>query len=166
MNSLVTKSIETSVTGQGMVSIDANVSSSALLAETTREGLFSLYFSSTAVQGEPWQGEGADFSWMTPVLEERRLGRYAVRFPAEDRERGERQLKENSDRVTLLARKYVTKDKFGDEDRARLAIATERVRKLVPAVSASDYEAIEGILTLVGRVADSDDDIRKTLRIK
>jgi hypothetical protein len=69
----------------------------------------------------------------------------------------------NSDRIALLARKYVAKDTFVDEDRARLAIVTERVRQLFPAVTSEDVEAMEHALTASQQVSESDNELRKLL---
>lgn len=47
-------------------------------------------------------------------------------------------------RLVLLARKYAAKE-FPDEDKARLEIVTERLRKMFPRVEAADFEQLERI---------------------
>jgi hypothetical protein len=47
----------------------------------------------------------------------------------------------NQTRLELLARLYVSKKLLPEED-ARLAIVTEKVRRLIPRVSADDFEAL------------------------
>lgn len=51
--------------------------------------------------------------------------------------------KANIERIELLARQYVAKDRFSSEEQARLAIVTERVRQLLPAVTVAEFEALE-----------------------
>lgn len=68
-------------------------------------------------------------------------------------------------RVQLLARKYVAKEKFSEEESARLAIVTERVRKLLPAVTAYEFEALESGLTALRSVAESNAKLEERLRI-
>lgn len=54
--------------------------------------------------------------------------------------------RQNEIRITLLARKYVSKDQFSSEERARLAIATERVRQLMPAVTSAEFDVLSNVL--------------------
>ena len=50
----------------------------------------------------------------------------------------------NVARIKLLARKY-EQGELSKEDYARLEILTEKVRKLIPRVTADDYEALKDI---------------------
>lgn len=59
---------------------------------------------------------------------------------------------DNQIRLQLLARSYVNK-KLSNEDQARLAIASESVRRLIPRVTAEDYERLEEILIDVKRIS-------------
>jgi hypothetical protein len=70
-----------------------------------------------------------------------------------------------SERVTLLARKYVSGSLSPEAD-ARLAIATERVRRLVPRVTADDVEALESILEDLDSISQRDAERRKRLGIE
>ena len=50
----------------------------------------------------------------------------------------------NRSRLELLARRYVTKQLSPEED-ARLAILTERIRRLIPRVTIEDFERLESM---------------------
>lgn len=50
----------------------------------------------------------------------------------------------NRSRLELLARHYVTK-KLSPEEDARLAIVTEKIRKLIPRVTIEDFETLQAI---------------------
>ena len=65
-------------------------------------------------------------------------------------------------RVTLLARKYIEGHFSGEED-ARLRILTERLRRLIPRVTAGDLEAIESIAVEVDRAGEQNQAIRRSL---
>jgi hypothetical protein len=54
-----------------------------------------------------------------------------------------------SDRVTLLARKYAAKDKFSKDESARLAIVTEKLRKLLPPVRPEEISYLEQFTSLL-----------------
>ena len=69
------------------------------------------------------------------------------------------------ERIKLLARRYVAKEKYTDEELARLAIVTERVRKLLPAVTAKEYEALERTLTSLQDVSQANARLREKLRL-
>lgn len=71
--------------------------------------------------------------------------------------------KQNAIRVTLLARKYVAKDQFSAEERARLAIATERVRQLMPAVTSAEFETLTTVLGKLKELQTSGNDLRDAL---
>jgi hypothetical protein len=70
----------------------------------------------------------------------------------------------NAERVELLARRYVANERYSNEERARLAIVTERVRKLLPAVTAAEYEALEQHLEALQRLSAANERIRAKLR--
>ena len=70
-----------------------------------------------------------------------------------------------SERVTLLARRYVSGSLSPEAD-ARLAIATERVRRLLPRVTADDVETLETILDDLDSIKRRDTERRKRLGIE
>lgn len=70
----------------------------------------------------------------------------------------------NRTRLTLLARQYV-QEQLSTEDDARLAIVTERVRRLIPRVTADDFEALEYMLQEAARIEASDNERRQRLGI-
>jgi hypothetical protein len=87
-------------------------------------------------------------------------------MPEVERQRvGDPITRSNTDRLTLLARKYVAKEaeQFSDEDRARLEIVTERMRRLIPAATVDEFEAVADVLQLAQRIADSNAEIRGLL---
>lgn len=57
----------------------------------------------------------------------------------------------NRDRLQLLARAYVA-EKLSTEEEARLAIVTERVRRLIPRVTSADFEELERIAEDLRRI--------------
>jgi len=61
----------------------------------------------------------------------------------------------NRTRLELLARLYVSK-KLSPEEDARLAIVTEKVRRLIPRVTVEDFETLQGI-------AEESEQIRKSI---
>jgi hypothetical protein len=71
---------------------------------------------------------------------------------------------ENRHRLELLARQYVSK-MLSREEEARLAIASERVRRLIPRVIAEDFEALKGILEDGERIESADIERRRRLGI-
>lgn len=71
---------------------------------------------------------------------------------------------ENRNRLELLARQYVSK-KLSREEEARLAIASERVRRLIPRVIPEDFEALQGILEDGERIESADIERRRRLGI-
>ncbi len=74
--------------------------------------------------------------------------------------------KANADRIALLARKYAAKDMFSTEEFARLQIVTERVRQLLPAVTASDLETIETIALQLNKIRSTNEELRQDLALK
>jgi hypothetical protein len=57
----------------------------------------------------------------------------------------------NRTRLELLAREFIG-GQLSTEEQARLAIVSERVRRLIPSVTAEDYEALETMLEDVRRI--------------
>lgn len=172
--------LETLSSNRGETAIDEKLSSwikidapkSELLSEVWAGELFSRYF------GPTW---GHDRSLLTgpglPVMESdyeetpllstnnrRRIASWRRR--PDEATPPSASVTANSDRVVLLARKYVAKEQFSDEEVARLAIVTERVLQLLPAVTAREFESLEDILNVVKDVADSDKEIRLGLGVQ
>lgn len=93
--------------------------------------------------------------------------RHASSFPARNEKQENTPLeKATSDRITLLARKYVEKEIFTDEEKARLAIVTERTRNLAPAITTHQIELLNEAMEQIKQVEDSDRQIRNSLGIK
>ena len=82
-----------------------------------------------------YPGEGGWFGSVLPPQSSTTRSRLEVV------EREEPAARENQVRLSLLARKYARQALVREED-ARLLIATERVRQLVPRVTAADFEAL------------------------
>ena len=70
----------------------------------------------------------------------------------------------NKVRLALLARSYVA-GQMSTEEEARLAIVTERVRRLIPRVTVEDMEALESIVQDVARIRADDSARRRRLNI-
>jgi len=68
----------------------------------------------------------------------------------------------NRDRLELLARAYVGGQLSAEED-ARLAIVTERVRRLIPRVTVADFERLEEIAKDMERIGSEDSERRRRL---
>jgi hypothetical protein len=68
----------------------------------------------------------------------------------------------NRDRLELLARSYVA-GKLSAEEDARLAIVTERVRRLIPRVTVDDFERLREMAEDVRRIEAEDHDRRRRL---
>lgn len=97
---------------------------------------------------------------LTPILNEE-LSRFRARHSRiAPQEEHDPIYRTNNDRVTLLARKYVAHERFSEEEHARLAILTERLRQLVPAVTKSELENIDGMLRLIEEAEQTDSEIR------
>jgi len=62
----------------------------------------------------------------------------------------------------LLAREYVS-GQLSTEEEARLAIVTERVRKLIPRVTVEDFEKLEEIAKDLQIIEDENLDIERQL---
>ena len=70
----------------------------------------------------------------------------------------------NRDRLELLARAYVA-GQLSNEEQARLTIVTERVRRLIPRVTVTDFERLEQIAGDVERIGSEDAERRRLLGI-
>jgi len=68
----------------------------------------------------------------------------------------------NHTRLELLARQYVNKH-LSHEEQARLSIVTERVRRLIPRITAKDFEVLERIAERLQEIGSDDADRRKRL---
>lgn len=78
--------------------------------------------------------------------------------------------KMGQDRLALLARKYAakgaSKEKFADEEYARLLIITERMRRLMPAITKTDMAAMDEIVTVLEGVERTEEEVRARWAIK
>ena len=153
----------------GRLKIEA--SKSALLEETRTREPFSTFFVATSIHGETWRGE-SDSSrteidvWATFALKEETTRRAVAMWPTEESAQDpDLEVKSSNDRITLLARKYIAKEQFSDEEKARLAIVTERIRQLMPAATAKEFESLEEVLGVVKRIADSNSAIQASIGI-
>jgi hypothetical protein len=70
----------------------------------------------------------------------------------------------NRTRLALLARQYEAA-RLSIEEEARLAIVTERVRRLIPRVTVDDFEALQAILEEAERIESADVERRRRLGI-
>jgi hypothetical protein len=70
----------------------------------------------------------------------------------------------NRTRLALLARHYEAA-RLSIEEEARLAIVTERVRRLIPRVTVDDFEALQVILEEAERIESADIERRRRLGI-
>jgi hypothetical protein len=149
---------------------EEDISPSALLRDNRIKNAFWVFFSSTGSHNS-WLKSWEDLPIAgTPVLGDTprntKVGWSVVQEDAnEDTKRDLPEYRAFPDRVALLARKFALKDKFSDEDNARLAIVTERVRKLLPAIRVEEYEILAGVLATIKTVAEDDLALRKRLGI-
>lgn len=166
---------EATAGGEPPVGLDTDMpASSALLSESMAKTPFALFFASTGGEHKSAYDDAIFIrsAFNTPILSDepaRQPYMWVWRAPEPTRPpeptRGEQVAKANYERVVLLARKYVAKEKISDEGSARLAIVTERVRKLLPAVTVQEYEALEGALRLVQEARESDKALRERVGI-
>ena len=97
---------------------------------------------------------------MTPFAEERRseesppLMPSIASLPTEVHHASEAEAA-NRARLELLARQYVARQ-LSTEEEARLAIVSEKVRRLIPRATAEDFEALESILEEAQRIESAD----------
>jgi len=159
---------ETTASQERPVDLDIKISPSGLLAESMTRAPFEPYFAATrTLEHELDFGFTPPQGLYTPLLDEQQP-RGARRWrPVEVEAKHDQFEKANSDRIALLARKYVAKERrFGDEEGARLAILTERVRRLLPSVTAREYEVLEGALKDAAEVMEADEEMRRRLNLK
>jgi len=106
---------------------------------------------------------------MTPFAEERRIEEFPSGMPSiAPLHREIPQISEaeaaNRARLELLARQYIARQ-LSTEEEARLAIVSERVRRLIPRVTAEDFEALENIREEAKRIESVDIERRQRLGI-
>jgi hypothetical protein len=90
-------------------------------------------------------GDFAHATDMTGFTEEQHIARVAEPFPSTVERVLESEAEAtNRSRLELLARRYVTKQLSPEED-ARLAILTEKIRRLIPRVTIEDFERLESM---------------------
>lgn len=161
---------ETAINDELAARLKVNLPLSALLEDEVADGLFATFFGSTWTHSETGHGK-PDFwahkltTWGTPALNDRPIRRVSILRSPEEAASVEPSVGIINDRITLLARKYVAKEQFRDEEKARLAIVTERVRQLMPAIKTSEFESLIEVLKLVKQVAESDKEMRNRLGI-
>ena len=143
---------------------------SKLLEEADGEESFWESFAKTALHNEPSHVD-VDAWFMqlwgqvTPLTEEAsQFGSFTI-FRPEQKMPGPGPVAEmvNADRLTLLARKYAMSDKFSTEGDARLSILTERLRRLIPAVTEKEVEFLEEVAGELDRISESENEIRRRL---
>ncbi|MBI3915959.1 MAG: hypothetical protein HY322_02995 [Betaproteobacteria bacterium] len=143
---------------------------SELLEESLESEPFAPLFASTSVHREPWIASDDlqmlwNVMWLTPMLSDEPVRRVSRGHGAEEVLVGDDPFERaNRDRITLLARQYAAKD-FSGEERARLEIVTERVRRLLPAVTVAEYESLARVLEMIKQAQESDAEIRRQLGI-
>jgi hypothetical protein len=71
----------------------------------------------------------------------------------------------NRTRLALLGRQY-EEARLSIEEEARLAIVTERVRRLIPRVTVDDFEALQTILEEAERIESADVERRRRLGLE
>ncbi len=148
---------------------DLKTPKSPLLKESVGQNIFLAISRSTPLDGESWfsefQSTGPDTGWW--FTKNAQVSRPRVNLPRAKNEMQEHTPLERatSDRITLLARKYVVKESFSAEEKARLAIVTERARVLVPAVTMTQKESLDEVIQQIKQIADSDKQIRDLLGV-
>jgi hypothetical protein len=116
----------------------------ALLAVATATQIFGSSYTATT----DWSPNSKDMTRLS--MEELTMQRkdFFVPYPVStvefSPERESSAEAANRSRLELLARLYVSKHLSPEQD-ARLAIVTERVRRLIPRVTIDDFEALETI---------------------
>jgi hypothetical protein len=96
---------------------------------------------------------------MTPLVEERPLEGVSLPLvaltPSPEHTPESEAESTNRTRLALLARQYGA-GALTTEEEARLAIASERVRHLIPRITAEDFEALADILEVAHRIEVAD----------
>lgn len=157
--------IDETILNDKEAALSTEAPASALVGESLKAGSFASFFASTFTLddiGTVEQDLGR-FGF-TPLVSEE-VARPSTRWRSFDEQPQTDQFERvNNDRIALLARKYVNKESFSDEEHARLAIVTERVRRLLPAVTSNDFERIEKFVQTVQRIGAADAEIRKRVQ--
>lgn len=160
----------TAVTTRPEVPPEDDSAWSTLLGETDSEEWFSEFFAKTQLHNEPSHVDSDAWFvqlWgqVTPITGESALlsGVTILRSEQEMPGPGSAAEMVNADRLTLLARKYAMSDKFSKEGDARLAILTERLRRLIPAVTEKEVEFLEKTWEEIGQISESENEIRRRL---
>lgn len=86
---------------------------------------------------------------------------YIIEF---DKNKSEVQIS-NENRITLLARKYIS-GKLSVEEESRLIIEKERVEQLIPMVTIEDYKLVGDMIADVKKIQDKQKAIKEKLNIK
>lgn len=141
-------------------------SSTPSIRETVGLALAPMVMTSLLAFNDPFL-EAHD---MTPLVEERRTEEASLSpFAPAASPQPMSQLSEadaaNRARLVLLARQYVAGALSPEED-ARLAIVSERVRRLIPRVTVEDFEELAHILEDVQHIELADRDRRRRLGIE
>lgn len=173
MNKMLVTDMErmgTPIYGVGGNQIEFDAPKSSLLEELFGSSLFSSISGSTSLQHETWlteiQPKKHQTGWWSMQGDCAQIRRTSVSHARREIQDHAPAEKAATDRVTLLARKYVEKETFSDEERARLAIVTERVRQLIPSVTVAETESLDAAMQKIRLIAESDQNIRAVLRIK
>lgn len=163
-----TTSIEVTPLSQAAAPVLDDLNVSALLADAKLlDSAPYMHLGSTSVEGAALAIDSFEgFNWTTTATSSDKY------FPRRSRARPlsveepsvEDQIdRTNKERIELLARQYVAKEKFSSEEEARLAIVTARVRQLLPAVTAAEYEALEKNLQASQKITSQLDNLRERL---
>jgi hypothetical protein len=97
-------------------------------------------------------------------VNERRLDLFEEQaIPAHEQALSDAQIA-NQSRLELLARLYVSSKLSAEED-ARLAILTEKVRRLIPRVTSEDFEKLEAMAAESAEIRDRNAERRRRLGI-
>lgn len=161
----LTKGSQTPVRAKAAIVLDEASSRSGLLSDSFSEDPFENSIASTGLFSaiQSLTVDSFYFANSTPISTERSLRRStSIRdFSLREPERAIDAALEK--RRTLLARKYVAKESFSDESAARLAILNEQMRRLLPAVSSKEVEALESAMAVLADARGVDSELRASL---
>lgn len=103
--------------------------------------------------------------WVTTTLTEQVNAWWVAGLGVESRtesvHRGSEADRENAQRLELLVRKAARN--LNPEEEARLRIATEKVRRLIPRVTAADFELLADLVTQSEHAMQEDRELRESL---
>lgn len=169
MTSLAASLDNTPVSTKQATDLEMRPAASPLLSDHHPDAdLFSYFFEPTIAYEAPLETgwlvdkEAGDL-WDTPLLDQTGSSHGARWYTIPTTQQNQPLERANKDRIALLARKFVDKENFSEEARARLAIVTERVRKMLPAVTAEEYAALEENLQELKAVSDMNTQLRALL---